>query len=271
MRVAPLKKDRYWSVAEDLMPLVDESTIGAFVLRGRLFFPFKLAKDEAKKTHFFFLPLSLFLFFSLLPSLSRSRLHPRLDLHSAFSFLSFLFLFLLFFLFFLFLLLSHSAKTPPLPSRRRPSRKRQPPFPPPTKTPPPRPPPFHHPNRFELPPPQGHFDDVAGISKALEDYNKRQPAGSHEVGLHVDGASGGFIAATLFPHLQADFRSKSVISVNLSGHKTGQVVAGVGWAMFRSRKYLPESLVFHDSYLGNDQISFTLNFSKGASQIIGQA
>ena len=35
-----------------------------------------------------------------------------------------------------------------------------------------------------------------------------------------------------------------------------------GWIIFRSREYLPENLVFHDSYLGIDQISFTLNFSK---------
>jgi len=89
----------------------------------------------------------------------------------------------------------------------------------------------------------GHFDDVAGISAALEEHNARNPG--QDVGLHVDGASGGFIAATLFPHLRADFRSKAVVSMNLSGHKTGQVCAGVGWAIFRSRKYLPESLVFH--------------------------
>ena len=197
MRVAPLKKDRYWSVAEDLLPLVDETTIGCVCILGSTY--------------------------------------------------------------------------------------------------------------------TGHFDDVAGISAALEAHNAKNPG--HDVGLHVDGASGGFIAATLFPHLRADFRSAAVVSMNLSGHKTGQVCAGVGWAMFRSRKYLPESLVFHgtrengrfsffflfffslplrlladlflrslslsifflllslssDSYLGNDQISFTLNFSKGASQILGQA
>lgn len=67
-----------------------------------------------------------------------------------------------------------------------------------------------------------------------------------------------------------DFRLKNVVSINASGHKFGLVYPGVGWCIFRSKKYLPESLVFHDNYLGTDQISFTLNFSKGASQIIGQ-
>ena len=39
-------------------------------------------------------------------------------------------------------------------------------------------------------------------------------------------------------------------------------VAAQGWIIFRSKEYLPDNLVFHDSYLGIDQISFTLNFSK---------
>ena len=50
----------------------------------------------------------------------------------------------------------------------------------------------------------------------------------------------------------------------------GLVYPGLGWCIFRSREWLPESLIFHDSYLGIDQISFTLNFSKAASPIIAQ-
>ena len=59
-------------------------------------------------------------------------------------------------------------------------------------------------------------------------------------------------------------------SINASGHKFGLVYPGVGWCIFRSKAFLPESLVFHDNYLGTDQISFTLNFSKGASQMRAQ-
>lgn len=40
--------------------------------------------------------------------------------------------------------------------------------------------------------------------------------------------------------------------------------------MWRSTEYLPQELVFNINYLGADQASFTLNFSKGASQVIGQ-
>lgn len=45
---------------------------------------------------------------------------------------------------------------------------------------------------------------------------------------------------------------------------------GVGWVIWRSTEYLPQELVFNINYLGADQSSFTLNFSKGASQVIGQ-
>ncbi len=45
---------------------------------------------------------------------------------------------------------------------------------------------------------------------------------------------------------------------------------GVGWVVWRSAEFLPKELVFNINYLGADQSSFTLNFSKGASQVIGQ-
>ena len=40
--------------------------------------------------------------------------------------------------------------------------------------------------------------------------------------------------------------------------------------MWRSRDHLPNSLVFHDNYLGKDQITITLNFSKSAMNVVGQ-
>ncbi|KAI5001629.1 hypothetical protein ZWY2020_026279 [Hordeum vulgare] len=61
-----------------------------------------------------------------------------------------------------------------------------------------------------------------------------------------------------------------VKSINVSGHKYGLVYPGVGWVVWRSKGDLPEELIFHINYLGTDQPTFTLNFSKGASQIIAQ-
>lgn len=45
---------------------------------------------------------------------------------------------------------------------------------------------------------------------------------------------------------------------------------GIGWAVWRSPDFLPKSLVYNLNYLGSDQASFTLNFSKGASQVLAQ-
>lgn len=44
----------------------------------------------------------------------------------------------------------------------------------------------------------------------------------------------------------------------------------MGWAFWRSPEYLPKDLIFNVNYLGSEQSSFTLNFSKGAANIIAQ-
>ncbi|MCO5581931.1 hypothetical protein L7F22_035820 [Adiantum nelumboides] len=93
---------------------------------------------------------------------------------------------------------------------------------------------------------------------------------SWDTPIHVDAASGGFVAPFLYPDLEWDFRFPLVKSVNVSGHKYGLVYAGVGWAIWRSKAELPEELIFHINYLGADQPTFTLNFSKGASHVIAQ-
>jgi glutamate decarboxylase len=46
--------------------------------------------------------------------------------------------------------------------------------------------------------------------------------------------------------------------------------AGVGWALWRSKEFLPEEILFTVNYLGSPQVSFTLNFSKSSVQVIGQ-
>jgi glutamate decarboxylase len=88
--------------------------------------------------------------------------------------------------------------------------------------------------------------------------------------IHIDAASGGFVAPFVVPELEWDFRLEKVVSINTSGHKYGLVYPGVGWIVWRAPEYLPQELVFNINYLGADQASFTLNFSKGASQVIGQ-
>ncbi|KIW61469.1 glutamate decarboxylase [Exophiala xenobiotica] len=109
----------------------------------------------------------------------------------------------------------------------------------------------------------GEYEDVKKINDLLV-------ANKIDCPIHVDAASGGFVAPFVNPNLVWDFRLEKVVSINVSGHKYGLVYPGVGWTVWRSPEYLPKELVFNINYLGADQASFTLNFSKGASQVIGQ-
>lgn len=113
----------------------------------------------------------------------------------------------------------------------------------------------------------GEFEDVAGIDAAVGELNEKN---GWRIVVHVDGASGGMVAPFLYPEIVFDFRLPNVASINVSGHKYGLVYPGLGWAIWRDADYLPESMVFYCNYLGSLERSITLNFSRGASQIIGQ-
>jgi len=109
----------------------------------------------------------------------------------------------------------------------------------------------------------GEYEDIKAVNDLLIKKGLDTP-------IHVDAASGGFVAPFVVPDLEWDFRLERVVSINVSGHKYGLVYPGVGWIVWRGAEYLPKELVFNINYLGADQASFTLNFSKGASQVIGQ-
>ena len=87
--------------------------------------------------------------------------------------------------------------------------------------------------------------------------------------LHVDAASGGFVWPFLYPDSEWDFRLDQVRSINVSGHKFGLVYPGIGWLIFRQPSDLAEDLVFYENYLGKTDATFTLNFSTGASMVLG--
>jgi glutamate decarboxylase len=113
----------------------------------------------------------------------------------------------------------------------------------------------------------GEYEDVKGLNKALEKYNSQT---GHDISIHVDAASGGFVAPFLQPKLEWDFRLKWVASINSSGHKYGLVYPGLGWLVFADRQNCPKELIFNVNYLGSDMPTLTLNFSRPASQIIAQ-
>ncbi|MFJ6938716.1 glutamate decarboxylase [Streptomyces sp. NPDC101132] len=91
-----------------------------------------------------------------------------------------------------------------------------------------------------------------------------------DVPVHVDAASGGFVAPFLQPDLPWDFRVPRVVSINASGHKYGMAPLGVGWIVWRSAEHLPDELVFKVSYLGGDMPTFALNFSRPGGSVIAQ-
>jgi len=113
----------------------------------------------------------------------------------------------------------------------------------------------------------GHYEPVKEMADLLDEYEART---GHSVPIHVDGASGGFIAPFATPKLVWDFKIPRVVSINTSGHKFGLAYVGVGWIIWRSAKYLPKDLIFELHYLGSVEYSFSLNFSRPAHPIIAQ-
>jgi glutamate decarboxylase len=114
----------------------------------------------------------------------------------------------------------------------------------------------------------GSYEPVAEVNTAL-DALAATPGGP-DVPIHVDGASGGFIAPFLQPSLKWDFRVDRVASINTSGHKYGLVYPGVGWIIWRDADALPEDLIFKVNYLGGEMPTFALNFSRPGAQVAAQ-
>jgi glutamate decarboxylase len=113
----------------------------------------------------------------------------------------------------------------------------------------------------------GKYEPVKEIANALD---KLQEEKGLDIPMHVDGASGGFIAPFIDPDLEWDFRIPRVQSINASGHKYGLVYPGVGWVVWRDPSALPDDLVFHVNYLGGDMPTFALNFSRPGAQVAAQ-
>ncbi len=113
----------------------------------------------------------------------------------------------------------------------------------------------------------GSYEPVKGIADALDQLEQERGL---SVPLHVDAASGGFVAPFLQPELEWDFRIPRVQSINASGHKYGLVYPGVGWAIWRDKDALPADLIFDVNYLGGHMPTFSLNFSRPGSEVVAQ-
>jgi glutamate decarboxylase len=113
----------------------------------------------------------------------------------------------------------------------------------------------------------GSYEPVLEIGEHLD---RLAAGGGPDVPIHVDGASGGFVAPFLQPDLPWDFRVPRVASINTSGHKYGLVYPGVGWVVWRDSSALPEDLIFRVNYLGGDMPTFALNFSRPGGNVAAQ-
>lgn len=113
----------------------------------------------------------------------------------------------------------------------------------------------------------GAYEPVREIAEALDRLEQQTGL---DVPIHVDGASGGFLAPFVTPELVWDFRIPRVASINASGHKFGLAPVGVGWIVWRDREDLPDRLIFDVNYLGGNMPTLALNFSRPGGQVVAQ-
>lgn len=149
----------------------------------------------------------------------------------------------------------------------------------------------------------GQYEPVAQMGEALAELNKQR---GWQVGIHVDAASGGFVAPFQPKCAPWDFRVSAVLSIAASGHKFGESACGTvrraaassnslpsnspspprfdsparlprcpacaaqGWVVWRDRADLSEYVAVDVAYLGGRAESYTLNFSRPASGLYVQ-
>ena len=111
------------------------------------------------------------------------------------------------------------------------------------------------------------YEPVREVANALDDLEEEEGL---DIPIHVDAASGGFVAPFIHPSVAWDFRLPRVKSINASGHKFGLAPLGCGWAIWREAADLPEELIFRVKYLGGNMPTFALNFSRPGGQIVSQ-
>lgn len=113
----------------------------------------------------------------------------------------------------------------------------------------------------------GSYEPISEICTALDEFESTTGI---DVPVHVDGASGAFVAPFIDRDLEWDFTLARVVSINASGHKYGLVYPGVGWVVWRDAEALPDELIFWVNYLGDNMPTFALNFSRPGAQVVGQ-
>ena len=121
----------------------------------------------------------------------------------------------------------------------------------------------------------GNSDNVSKIGAAIDRYCAK-PASKRlklDIPIHVDAASAGFVLAFSKNGKAVPFdfnAAKRVKSINISNHKYGMSLPGMGSVIFRDAGVVDPSLVYDIRYLGGSFTDYTMNFSRGASMILLQ-
>ena len=113
----------------------------------------------------------------------------------------------------------------------------------------------------------GQYEPILEVAEALDKLEKTKGL---NIPLHIDAASGGFLAPFCAPDLVWDFRIPRVKSISTSGHKFGLAPLGCGWVIWGNKADLPEELIFNVNYLGGNMPTFAINFSRPGGQIVCQ-
>tara|TARA_Y100000385_G_C13073430_1_gene630185 strand:- start:272 stop:1831 length:1560 start_codon:yes stop_codon:yes gene_type:complete len=113
----------------------------------------------------------------------------------------------------------------------------------------------------------GQYDPVWDVDRVVSEVNAQK---GFQVGIHVDAASGGFIAPFQDNLPAWDFRLDTVLSISSSGHKYGESACGTGWLVWRKKEGLSEHVAISVTYLGGQAESYTLNFSRPATGVYVQ-
>jgi glutamate decarboxylase len=105
----------------------------------------------------------------------------------------------------------------------------------------------------------GAYEHVEAMAAALDQLEADTGL---DVGIHVDGASGAFLAPFCAPQVAFDFRLPRVKSISASGHKFGLAPLGVGWILWRERAELPD---FRDAVAHFSRHPVTVSMTKEES------
>ena len=110
------------------------------------------------------------------------------------------------------------------------------------------------------------FDQIQSCDKILKEHYLKT---NHFIPIHVDAASGGFIAPFVNNNFLWDFKLEHVMSINISSHKYGLVYPSLGW-LFVKEQLFYKGFNHSNNYIGKPFKTFTLQFSCSAAHLFTQ-